>query len=225
MSDATDVVELADDDVHGFLHTPTGSPVGALALTHGAGGNCTSTLLVDVAHGWSTAGFVVLRFDMAFRRAKPKGPPHPSKSADDRASIVAATERIPYVDGPLIVAGHSYGGRQVSMIAAERPWPVQGLMLLSYPLHPPGKPEKARTAHLPDVSTPTLFVSGTKDPFGTPEELRNAIASIPARTEFLEVTGAGHDLSPAKYRTAENTLDAASRFFELNTRDRTASPK
>ncbi|NIL76859.1 MULTISPECIES: alpha/beta family hydrolase [Rhodococcus] len=224
MSEPTEGVELVDDDVHGFLHTPGGDPVGALALTHGAGGNCASSLLVDIATRWSSAGFVVLRFDMAFRRAKPKGPPHPSKSADDRASIRRATDRLADVDGPLIAAGHSYGGRQMSMLAAEHAWAIQGLVLLSYPLHPPGKPEKARTAHLPDLTVPTLFVSGTKDPFGTPAELSDAIALVPAPTRFLDIDGAGHDLSAAKHHTAERTLEATSEFFAPNTRDRTTSP-
>lgn len=80
------------------------------------------------------------------------------------------------------------------MLCAEEPGIVDGLLLLSYPLHPPRKPEQQRTQHLPDLRTPTLFVSGTRDPFGTIEELERAIKMIPGKTSLLPIEGAGHDL-------------------------------
>lgn len=226
MSERSTTVENIDEhDVHGVLHSPDGPPVGSLALTHGAGGDCTAKLLVNVAERWSTAGFVVLRFDLAFRRLKSSGPPHPSRAAGDRESIAAALERLAGIapDGTCLLGGHSYGGRQASMLCAERPDVAAGLVLLSYPLHPPGKPEKVRTAHLPNITVPTLGVSGTKDPFGTPAELRAAIGSIPAKTRFVEVAGAGHDLSAAKHATADVALDAAADLFGILTRDRSPS--
>ncbi|WP_072801952.1 alpha/beta hydrolase family protein [Rhodococcoides yunnanense] len=222
------ITVVEDADVRGFLHAPPGQPVGALALTHGAGGNCDARILVDIADRWSSAGLLVLRFDLAFRRSKPKGPPHSSKADTDRASIVSAARRLADLaagTGPLLVGGHSYGGRQASMICAEQPDLAQGLLLLSYPLHPPGKPEKARTAHLPDITVPTFAVSGTRDPFGAPEELRDALALVPARTELVLVDGAGHDLSAAKHAAAKTTVTAASTFFALATRDRTATSR
>ncbi len=94
----------------------------------------------------------------------------------------------------LFLGGHSYGGRQASMLCAEEPDLVAALLLLSYPLHPPRKPEQQRTQHLPDLRTPTLFVQGTRDPFASIEELQRAIKMIPARTKLLPVEGAGHDL-------------------------------
>jgi len=97
----------------------------------------------------------------------------------------------------VFAGGSSYGGRQTAMIAAERPGLADGLLLLSYPLHPPGKPEQLRTAYFPQWLTPALFVHGTRDPFGTIEELRTAIAAIPARVDILEVPSAGHDLKQA----------------------------
>lgn len=205
---------VADGDVRGYLHAPDGPSTASLALTHGAGGNCNAKLLVDLATTWARLGITVLRFDLAFRQAKESGPPHPSKAAADRDSVRSAVEWL-RTNGPepLLAGGHSYGGRQVSMVAAETPRLCAGLVLLSYPLHPPGKPEKARTAHLPDISTPTLFVSGTKDPFGTPDELRDAIEKVPSPTRFIEITGAGHDLSAQKYRTAEQSYEAVSALF------------
>src|SRR5665213_640518 len=80
------------------------------------------------------------------------------------------------------------------MLAAETPGLVDRLLLLSYPLHPPRKPEQLRTAHFPKLTAPALFVHGSRDPFGTPVELKNAIALIPAPVRLLEIEGAGHDL-------------------------------
>jgi uncharacterized protein len=98
------------------------------------------------------------------------------------------------LSGKIFLGGHSYGGRQSSMLCAEEPDLVAGLLLLSYPLHPPRKPEQQRTQHLPDLRTPTLFVQGTRDPFGTIEEIERALKMIPAQTKLLTVEGAGHDL-------------------------------
>jgi predicted alpha/beta-hydrolase family hydrolase len=93
----------------------------------------------------------------------------------------------------LFLGGQSYGGRQASMLLADEPI-ADGLVLLSYPLHPPGKPDQLRTQHLPKLHVPTLFVEGTRDPFGTIEEIEAARKLIPAETELLKVEGAGHDL-------------------------------
>jgi predicted alpha/beta-hydrolase family hydrolase len=89
------------------------------------------------------------------------------------------------------------------MIAAERPGLADGLLLLSYPLHPPRKPDQLRTGFFPEWRTPALFVHGTRDPFGTLEELRSAIARIPAQVDLMAVEGAGHDLKPAARMGAE----------------------
>ena len=98
-------------------------------------------------------------------------------------------------DGHALLGGSSYGGRQASLLAASHPGLVEGLLLLSYPLHPPGKPTQLRTAHFPQLQTPSLFVSGTKDVFGTIDELGAAIKLIPARTELVQIDGAAHGLS------------------------------
>jgi uncharacterized protein len=82
------------------------------------------------------------------------------------------------------------------MLAAENPQLADGLLLLSYPLHPPRKPEQLRTAHFPKLATPALFVSGGRDPFGSPEEMRSALCLIPARTLLFEVERSGHELLP-----------------------------
>ena len=90
--------------------------------------------------------------------------------------------------------GHSYGGRQATMLAAEEPRLADGLLLLSYPLHPPRKPNQLRTSHFPRLTTPAFFVHGTRDPFGTIAETNSALDLIPALHAVFEVYGAGHDL-------------------------------
>ena len=108
----------------------------------------------------------------------------------------------------MFLGGHSYGGRQSSLLCAEEPDLVAALLLLSYPLHPPRRPEQQRTQHLPDLRTPTLFVHGTRDPFGTVEELQRAIKMIPAKTKLLTIEGAGHDLGFKGKTTAKGDLAA-----------------
>jgi uncharacterized protein len=197
------VTSFHEGQVRGFLHQPKFAGERGLVLTHGAGGNCKAPLLVTMADAFCAAGFTVLRCDMAFRQHKPFGPPSPATSGSDRASIRDAVAAMRKIVGPVILGGHSYGGRQSSMLAAEEPEVVEALMLLSYPLHPPGKPDKPRTAHFPALRIPALFVHGTKDPFGTIEELTEALKMIPSKTELIAVEGAGHDLNRAKFSLAD----------------------
>jgi uncharacterized protein len=198
------VTVFHEGTVRGFLHQPEAPADRGLVLTHGAGGNCKAPLLVTIADAFCAAGYHVLRCDMAFRQRKPFGPPSPATSGNDRASLgeaVAAIRKM--VGGTVILGGHSYGGRQSTMLAAEAPSLVEALVLLSYPLHPPGKPGQPRTAHFPNLRTPGLFVHGTKDPFGTIEELTEALKTIPARTELITILGAGHDLNRGKSGLAD----------------------
>lgn len=187
----------AEPAVRGFLHTPSNPTGDALVLTHGAGANCQSKLLVAVANGFSEGGLSVLRCDLPFRQTRPHGPPFPAMAARDREGLARAVAVIKQrTSGRLFLGGHSYGGRQATMLAAEQPGLVDGLVLLSYPLHPPRKPEQMRTAHFPGLNTPALFVHGGRDPFGSHEEMRAALAMIPARTLLYEVERAGHELLP-----------------------------
>jgi uncharacterized protein len=198
------VTAFHEGSVKGFLHEPEVSAECGLVLTHGAGGNCKAPLLVTLADAFCAAGFTVLRCDMAFRQHKPFGPPSPATSANDRSSLrqAVATMR-KMVGGRVVLGGHSYGGRQSTMLAAEEPGLVEALLLLSYPLHPPGKRAQPRTAHFPALRTPAIFVHGTKDPFGTTEEIAEALKMIPAKTELIPVPGAGHDLNRAKFALAD----------------------
>jgi uncharacterized protein len=190
--------------IAGTLHRPAEPNGRGLVLTHGAGSNSDAVLLVRLSRGFAEAGFHVLRYDLPFRQARPKGSPFPAQAARDREGVrQAAAAMRAMVAGPVAAGGHSYGGRQTAMAAAEDPGMADALLLLSYPLHPPAKPEQLRTAFFPELRTPTLFVHGTRDGFGSIEELRTHIAAIPARTELLVVERAGHDLKPAAERARE----------------------
>jgi uncharacterized protein len=186
------------EGIPGTLHTPDRATGHALVLTHGAGSNRNAPLLVRLSRGFADAGCLVLRFDLPFRQQRPNGPPSPAGAARDREGIARAVEAVKRLaPGPIFAGGHSYGGRQTAMAAAEQPGMADALLLLSYPLHPPNRPEQKRTAFFPELRTPGLFVHGSADAFGTIEELREAIELIPAPTELMAVPGAGHDLKRA----------------------------
>lgn len=199
------------DRIAGVAHEPDGTPHGVVALTHGAGGNRDSPMLQRLCDEWAHRGWLAVRYDLPYRRRRPKGPPSNS-AATDQAGIVEVIEVCRgLADGPLIVGGHSYGGRQTSMVVAAGGTPVDVLTLFSYPLHPPGQPERARTAHLPDIAVPTVFTHGTSDPFGTIAELRDAAALIPGPVEIVEITGARHDLNSKTLDVPALAVDAALR--------------
>src|SRR6266568_3002308 len=194
------IVPFEREDVSGFLHRPEGAASGGVVLTHGAGGNCNAPLLVAAAAAFSVAGFEALRIDLPFRQRRPKGPPSPAGAVADRAGLrlaVAALRAI--VAGPITLGGQSYGGRQATMLAADEPRLVEALLLFSYPLHPPGKPDRLRTEHFPHLSVPALFVHGTADPFGSIAELRQAVSLIPSPVQVMPIEGAGHDLRRGRF--------------------------
>ncbi len=190
---------MLDPPVAGFLHRPTGPLRDALVLTHGAGANCQTPLLRALAEAFANAGFLVLRCDLPFRQSTPHGPPRPGNAERDREGLRAAVAAVrKLVPGRVSLGGHSYGGRQASMLAASVPELVAGLLLLSYPLHPPRKPQQLRVQHFPGLRTPALFVHGERDPFGSEQELAEALKLIPSSTELLWIQGAGHDLKSGK---------------------------
>jgi uncharacterized protein len=198
--------------VRGFLHPRPGARRG-IVLTHGAGSNCDAPLLVTVAAALSAGGFSVLRCDLPFRQERRSGPPRPGDAAADRQGLRKAAEFLgAMLEGEMYLGGHSYGGRQASMLAAEEPAIAKGLLLLSYPLHPPNKPAQLRTAHFPSLKVRTLFVHGSADPFGAISEMEAAIALIPGAKDLLIVDGAGHDLRRGKFEMSAMTaalVDAA----------------
>jgi uncharacterized protein len=200
----------SEPPVRGYLHhpsvvsglspPPTTDGQQAVVLTHGAGSNCQAPLLVAMASGFAAAGFTALRCDLPYRQKRPYGPPFPGSAAEDRQglrnAVAAVRETAP--NRPfrrVYLGGHSYGGRQATMLAADDAALVDGLLLLSYPLHPPRKPGQLRTAHFPKLRTPAMFVHGSRDPFGSLEELEFALKLIPAAIILMPVEGVGHELA------------------------------
>ena len=209
--------DSAEPRVCGFLHQPETPTGDGLVLTHGAGSNAAAPLLVALADAFTTAGFTVLRCDLPYRQSRPHGPPGPGDAARDRAGLSnAITAAKGIVFGRIFLGGHSYGGRQASMLCAEKPELVSGLLLLSYPLHPPRKPDQLRTQHLFNLRVPTLFVHGERDPFGTIAEIESALKLIPGKTRLLPVEGAGHDLGfKGKARRQELPQEVLREFINF----------
>lgn len=203
------------EQIAGVAHQPSGAASGVVVLTHGAGGDRESLLLQQVCDEWARRGWLAVRYNLPYRRRRPKGPPSGSAAGDREGIVEAITLCRGLSGGPLIAGGHSYGGRQTSMVAAAGGVSVDVLTLFSYPVHPPGKPERARTEHLPDIRVPTVFTHGTSDPFGTPGELRDAAALISAPTEVVEITGARHDLRSKSLDMPALAVEAALRLVRL----------
>jgi uncharacterized protein len=188
-----------DPAIQGWLHLPERPTGKAIVLTHGAGADCQSKLLVEMSDALAGSGFTVLRFDLPFRRERPQGPPSPSGAARDRDALRRAVSIMrEQKNSQVFLGGHSYGGRQATMLVSEEPQLADGLLVFSYPLHPPREPNQLRTGHFPRLTTPTFFVHGTRDPFGTTAEMNSALELIPAAHVMFEVDGAGHGLKPKK---------------------------
>jgi predicted alpha/beta-hydrolase family hydrolase len=217
-----------DPFVRGLLHRPTNPNGSGLVLTHGAGSNCQAPLLIALAEAFADAGFIVLRCDLPYRQDRPYGPPGPGDAKRDRAGLKNALAALKNLaTGRVFLGGHAYGGRQASMLCAELTETaaenslekVAGLLLLSYPLHPPRKPDQPRTQHLFHLRTPALFVHGTRDPFGSIAEIEQALKLIPAKTKLLPVEGAGHDLGFKGRSKRQELPDAVfqefKNFFQL----------
>ena len=155
-------------------------------LAHGAGAPMTHPWMTTVAQGLGEQGIRVVRFNFDYMEAKRKAP--------DRQPVLLDTwRRVVEEHGGgagVVIGGHSMGGRMASMIADEVG--ARALVCFSYPWHPPGKPEQPRTAHLEQLRTPTLILQGTRDPFGSPEEVASYRLSPAIRLEWLE--GGDHSL-------------------------------
>ncbi len=169
-------------------------------LTHGAGGNCHSSLLIAAAEAFCAEGVSVLRCDLPFRQRRATGPPSPSTAAADREGLRRAVEAMRgLMPGQFLSAGSPMADAKRRCSPRTNPRLAAALLLFSYPLHPPGKPDRLRTEHFPRLRVPAVFVHGTSDPFGSPQELRSAVALIPAHTEIIPIAGAGHDLKRGRF--------------------------
>lgn len=202
------VDDSGDVAVRGTLHRPMSPGVDVLVLTHGAGSDHDAPVLRAVAGAFAAHRTTVLRCDLPFRQARPKGPPSPAGAGRDRAGLFRAVAlmraRHP---GRVLLGGASYGARQATLLEAEHPGVVEGLLLLAYPLHAPGRPDAPRAAHFPRIRTPALFVHGARDPFATIAELDAARATLAGASALVVIEGVGHDLGRGQTPFAERLPD------------------
>ena len=180
-----------------YAPEPAGGSDATLILAHGAGAPQTHPFLTGFARDLASRGIEIVTFNFAYMERGRRVPdPAPRLERCYRAVIGLVRERPGAAGRRLFVGGKSMGGRIASQVVAgdardgSSP-PVDGLVLLGYPLHPPGRPEKLRAAHLPSITAPMLFVQGSRDTFGTPDELRPVLAECP-RAELRVVEGGDH---------------------------------
>ncbi len=197
---------------------PDDAPV-TILLAHGAGAPMDSASMTATAMALAAAGFRVARFEFAYmaarRTAEGRKPPPRAETLNPeyRAAVAELGAK-----SPLVIGGKSMGGRVASMIADEllAAGKIAGLLCLGYPFHPPGKPEQLRTKHLTDLKTPTLICQGTRDEFGTREEVSGYALSD--RIEILWLEDGDHDLKPRKSISGFSAADHLKTMAEAVTK-------
>ena len=172
----------------------------AVLLTPGASATRDSPALVAIDRALSAEGVAVERIDLPSSRPGPKL----FATITDAATALATSAGV--APEEVVLGGRSFGGRMCSVVVADG-LPALGLALISYPLHPPGRPEQLRVEHFPRLTVPCLFVSGTRDAFATPAELEAAAATIPGPVTHVWIDGGGHGLGKQDRRVAEAVRD------------------
>lgn len=176
--------------VTAIMHKPRSRSSLAVLLTHGAGGDLDTPGLVALAEIVARAGHVAVRVNLPYRELGRRSSPRADRSVEPflevARAVSARVEAEHWVHG-----GKSYGGRVATMAAAAGSDAI-GLLCYGYPLHPPGKPEALRVEHWPDVDVPVAIVQGSRDAFGTPEELEAHVQKFPRRTTIIAIPGGDH---------------------------------
>src|SRR3982751_4084498 len=170
-----------------------------LILGHGAGANQLSAFMLAFAQGLSSRGLDIVTFNFLYSEARRGAPdPKPKLEACYSAVIAAARKHRKLKENRVAIGGKSMGGRIASQVAANGEEDLLGLVFLGYPLHPPGRPDKLRDAHLPDVKAPMFFIQGERDTFGSPSELRAVFKRLRIAAELLEIPTGDHSLKVLK---------------------------
>ena len=192
-------------------------PFAALVLAHGAGAGQLSSFMVEAARGFARRGVSTATFDFPYITAKRKVPDRaPVLEQAWREAIEAA--RTQFRDLPLFIGGKSMGGRIATHVAAQKMGgAVKGVLLLGYPLHPPGRPEQRRDAHLPEIKEPMLFVQGERDTFGGSDEINALLPRLQDATVY-EIPGGDHSFRVPGGRVKqaemiETALNAATEWM------------
>lgn len=197
------------------------SPVRGIVLFPGAGSSSTHSSLVAIEE--SLAPLPVLRCDFPYRLAGKSFPDKTPVLIDSvRAQVRDFAATLGVSTSSLVIGGRSMGGRMCSMAVADAddPLDVAGVVLISYPLHPPKKPENLRTEHLPRLTTPVLCISGTKDNFGTPEELIDAFAVVPGQVQWVWLENGRHELARNDHEVADAVKNWVAGFTKKSAKSK-----
>jgi uncharacterized protein len=196
-----------------LVYAAGNQPIGAtLILGHGAGAGQRSVFIVDFARALSALGLDLVTFNFLYTEQRRRIPDRgPALEACYRAVIDAVRTNVPSAARSLFIGGKSMGGRIATQVAAaDAALPVAGLVLLGYPLHPPGRPGERRDKHLAAIRRPMLIVQGSRDAFGVPAELQPILSSLDPRPTLEVVAGGDHSLKlPRKDPAAQAALYAA----------------
>jgi predicted alpha/beta-hydrolase family hydrolase len=209
MTETRGIVVASGTTVTAVVYPATAPSLATLVLGHGAGANQFSDFMVRFANNLAARGVDAVTFNFPFtERGKKLPDPQPVLEECYRAVLADVSGDPRLGKGPLFIGGKSLGGRMATHVAASlaidsgsvATWPtrLRGLVLLGYPLHPPGRSQQVRVSHLPAIRHPMLFVQGTKDAFGTPLELRAFVDVLPARCEIYPVEQGGHSFDVTK---------------------------
>jgi hypothetical protein len=182
-----------------YVAEGAGPPLAALVLAHGAGAGQRHPFMVAFAEGLAERGVGAVTFNFPYMEAGRRLPDRAPVLERAYLAVILAARGLPGVAAcPLFIGGKSMGGRMASHVAARHAataGPLAGLVMLGYPLHPPGRPEQRRDAHLADVEVPMLFAQGERDTFGTPDELRPVLARLTGPAELLVIEGGDHSFN------------------------------
>jgi uncharacterized protein len=182
----------------------TGTELPLFVCAHGAGGSMSDRAMLATANAFREHGIGVVRFNFLYKE-RGSGRPDPMPLLMETTSAVVARARAELAPKRLVIGGRSMGGRAASMLAADG-YAADGLLLLAYPLHPAGHPEKLRDAHLPKIRMPVLAFSGTRDPLVTRELMDRALRTVTAPWDMRWIDGADHSFHVLK---SSGTNDAA----------------
>ena len=199
--------------------------LGGLIMAHGAGGGQTSSFIVKAGHELAARGITIATFDFPYITAGRSAPDKPAVlEAHWRTILDEVRGRAEFARRPLFIGGKSMGGRIASQVAAAGVDGVAGLVFFGYPLHPPGRPEQRRDAHLPDIRVPMLFIQGTRDEFGTSAEIRALLPRLDPKAELTEIADGDHSFKTRAKVTGRkpdaalaDVFDAAAAFITRQT--------
>ncbi len=212
MSGESLTIPVGDATTAGRLYRAEGATA-TLVLAHGAGAPQSHPWMVEASRAIARHGVTVVTFDFLYTHARRRVPDRNDVLERTWRAVLETARARADLPARLFIGGKSMGGRIATQVAASPEVEVQGLVLLGYPLHPPGQPAKLRSAHLPRVRAPMLFVQGSRDAFGTPAELEPFVSNLAAGSRLFVVEGGDHSLARPKSSgvTLADTLDRVAR--------------